>query len=310
MSEDATEDRATVELDGLTVTDFAGVSNLQPQEMKSELTMGTQLSDKANHDVEMMEHSTETAFFSVNHQLPRSTVHQENTEEDTKTGVNRISAQLHTRNTLRSEWNSKGSVSCQSVLTPGLNERERQTVLDTCDRVIKVRGFEPQTEVPDRYAECAHNEETPCSRTQVLLDGEVNTETKSPHGAGPTVKMSQELRRGDVNVQLARAPGVTEERSPIFFHGEFNSEQFKTKDQTKPSLDLGVTAKVSQERLHDITWEMVQAPPDDITRETARAPPYVEGCDDIEGCERLLDRHMQQYKKLLKAQPRKQTEVR
>ena len=286
-SEEVNEIRATVELEGFAVKDFADVSE---QNMKS-----LQLSDKAIHDLEMTEHSTETAFLGVDHQQPRSTSHEQNIDEDTKTGVNRSSAQLHVRNTNRSQRNSRGSVCCRSAATSGLNDRERQTVVDTrdgtpVDSFTQVRGSTPQTELQDKHAKCVHTKEGPyAARSRVLLDGEFNTETKSLR----STEMSPELPGGDLTLELVQVPhnaDVTE--SQILFRGDFNNETFKTKDQTKTYLDLDMTAKVSQERFDG-----------EFTRETVQAPP------GVEVCETLLDIHMQQYRELLKVQPRRETEV-
>ena len=329
------------------VTDFAGYSNLQPQSMRSQLDEGVQLNEelseenntpkprpiveKANQDVElvkhsiiarfpcvnhqhptrqevkMVEHSPETRLPSVDHKQPtsqhspetrsgamdehNSTAEQGNTGEDTEAVVNTF------RDTDHSEWNSKRSVSCQSTATLKLNEAGHQAVTDTSegtsgDSVTQVNKSKTQTELPDKRA----SEAPSCAgRPQILLDGEFNTETKSPQNAELKVKMSPELRRGVGISQRAQAPHdarLTVEGPRKSFDGEFNNETLETKVQIKTSLDAENTRAPRNAELTAT-----------VPSEPAQAPPCAEGYDT------LLDKHLRQYRELLKFQPCRQTEV-
>ena len=349
----ASENRVTMELEGFDVTDFAGHSNLQPQNMRSQFDEGIQLNEelseenntpkprliveKANQDVELVKHLTETRSPARDHHHPtiqdvelmelspetrlpgvddkqptgqhspetrsgamyehNSTADQENTRGDTEAVFNTFSAQLHFRNTDLSEWNSKGSVSCQSTATLKLNEAGHQTVTDTSDgasgdSVTQVNESKTQTELPDKRA----SEAPSCAgRPEILLDGEFNTETKSPQNAELKAKMSPELPRGVGISERAQAPHdarVTVEGPRKSFDGEFNNETLERKVQIKTSLDAENTRAPRNAEL-TVT----------VPSEPAQAPPCAEGCDT------LLDKHLRQYRELLKFQPCRQTEV-
>ena len=317
------------------MTGLASHSNLQPQNMRSQLEEGIQLNEelsenntlkprlivqKANKQVEMVEHSTETRFsgvylhksssqdvkvveHSTDARFPgvvdehNSTADQENTGEDTEAVVNTFSAQLHFRDTDHSEWNSKRSVSCQSATTVKLNEVGRQAVADTCDgasgdSVTQVNESKTQTELPDKRA----SEAPSCAgRPQILLDGDFNTETKSPQNAELKAKMSPKFRRGVGISEPSQSPHdarMTVEGPRKLFDGEFNNETLETKVHTKTSLDAENTRA---SRNAELTAT--------VPLEPAQAPPCADGCDT------LLDKHLRQYKELLKFQPCRQTEV-
>ena len=263
---------------------------------------GVYLQKSSSKDVAVVEHSPETRLPGVDHKQPtsqhspetrsgamdehNSTADQENTGEDTEAVVNTFSAQLHFRDTDHSEWNSKRSVSCQSATT-----------------VTQVNESKTQTELPDKRA----SEAPSCAgRSQVMLDGDFSTETKSPQNAQLKAKMSPELRHGVVDSERTRAPHdarVTVEGPRILFDREFNNETLETKAQIKTSLDAENTrAPRNAELTATVPSEPAQAPPCAETSD-AQAPHCAEGCDT------LLDKHLRQYRELLKFQPCRQTEV-